>query len=618
MAGAKSIRAGEAYIELATRNNKLVKGLGSASKSLKSWGASATMAGLKMAAAGLAAAGPLLAANKAFVEAGSKLADMAQRTGVSVERLSELAHAAGMSGTDIETVEKAVAKMQKTLGNDLSKGTVESLAKLGINAKELQKQDPATQFATIARAVGQIQDPTAKAAAAVEFFGKSGAQLIPMLGDMDALTRQARELGLVMSTKDAQAAAALGDALDTLWATVSAGVFKIGAALEPAITSILGPIQAVATKSLFWIEANRDLFAWCLKISVAVVAAGAAVVLFGTALSATGYILAGIVTLFGIIGTGLSFILSVVGFLLSPLGLVVALVAGLAAYFIFASDAGQEAVEGLALIFGDLAGQAQEAFGAIGKALAGGEIGLAVKFPWATLKMYWAQGINALQGYWTGFVNTLLDLWTDLKTQLAQLTAGMWGGLNKAFSSGVEAYVKTVWSLLDVYYKALAMLGQDTTAEQMAIPFLKTAAGVTGQTERGKIDKDTAGTVATLGQMGQEEKDKRDRAAAKELEDGAAELAAAAGDWRVAVDAANATPTLASRTGPKAKQIPELEEIDLAANKIKTTAAGTFSAQAAGQLGTESIQERTARATEATAKNTKKMQDALALGFSFA
>jgi len=55
---------------------------------------------------------------KVFSDCGDQIEKMASRTGMSAEFLSELAHAARLSGTDIKTVETAVRGMQKTVAGD--------------------------------------------------------------------------------------------------------------------------------------------------------------------------------------------------------------------------------------------------------------------------------------------------------------------------------------------------------------------------------------------------------------------------------------------------------------------------------------------------------------------
>ncbi|MCE2810860.1 MAG: hypothetical protein LW850_10690 [Planctomycetaceae bacterium] len=88
MASSSSIKAGSAYIELFTKDSRLVKGLNDASKRLDTFGKSLQGIGTKMAMLGAGVVAPLAGAAKVFADMGSDMVDMSQRTGVSVEALS--------------------------------------------------------------------------------------------------------------------------------------------------------------------------------------------------------------------------------------------------------------------------------------------------------------------------------------------------------------------------------------------------------------------------------------------------------------------------------------------------------------------------------------------------
>src|SRR5262245_60668655 len=114
MAGnANNIRAGGAFVEFFSKDGKLVGSLNKLSARFKAFGTSITSMGQRFATAGVLFATPLLASAKAFADAGSEMLDMSQRTGVSVEALSELGYAASQSGSNIEELETALKFMQR-------------------------------------------------------------------------------------------------------------------------------------------------------------------------------------------------------------------------------------------------------------------------------------------------------------------------------------------------------------------------------------------------------------------------------------------------------------------------------------------------------------------------
>ena len=100
-----------------------------------------------------------LSAVKHFASAGDALNKMSQRTGVSVEVLSELAYAAEQSGTDVETLEASLRKMQKQLVEAAggSKSAVAALSALGLSVTDLGRLSPDAQFRLIAERLSQIR-----------------------------------------------------------------------------------------------------------------------------------------------------------------------------------------------------------------------------------------------------------------------------------------------------------------------------------------------------------------------------------------------------------------------------------------------------------------------------
>lgn len=244
-------------MELGLRDSSLMKGLNAAKAHLASAAKGFAIVGAAGVGAAVAIGGVAL---KAFMETGSALKDMSDRTGIGVEALGELQHAAELGGADLETLEGGIVKMQKALGKsgDVAKPMQAALKELGLEAKDLQKMSPEEQFNAIAKEVGKVPDPTKKAALAMTFFGKSGAKLIPMINDLEAVRKEAREMGFVMSAEGASNAEELGDKLDTLWKTVRFGAITIGEILAPAMLKFVSIVQPIATSILKWMQSIRD------------------------------------------------------------------------------------------------------------------------------------------------------------------------------------------------------------------------------------------------------------------------------------------------------------------------------------------------------------------------
>jgi len=167
-----AIRAGSAYVELTIRD-KITQGLRSAQAKLSTFANTARMigTGLGMAAGiGTGVAAAIVGVSKVFADAGSEIHDMSQRTGVATEALSEFKYAAEQSGASLKDVEKAIRFMQKQ----------------GISADKFE--------ATLI-AVSQIADESQRAATAMKLWGKTGAMLLPMAGEIAQLRAQRGEIG---------------------------------------------------------------------------------------------------------------------------------------------------------------------------------------------------------------------------------------------------------------------------------------------------------------------------------------------------------------------------------------------------------------------------------------
>jgi hypothetical protein len=647
MASAQGIRAGAAYVELYTKDNRLVKGLAAAAQKLKAFGASLMGIGTQMAGLGVALLTPFLGAAKVFADMGSDLVDMSQRTGVTVEALSELGFAAGQSGADMETLEGGLRRMQKLIV-EAAGGSAEArqaLQRLGLTVADLKALSLDEQFKLIADKLSAIENPTLRAALAMDIFGKSGTRLLPLLSGgakgIEELQEQARELGLTISTEDAQAAEAFGDAIDTLWKVLKKAVFTIGSALAPSLKDLAEWITRTVKNISDWIGQNKDLVVTIFQIAAAVLAGGLALIALGAAFSAIGAAIGAVVTIISGIGTAIGVIGSVIGALLSPIGLVIAGLTALAAFFLLATDTGSQALEWLGEQFNALKDTALAAWQGIADALAAGDIALAAKIVWLTLKMEWQKGVLWLEEKWLEFKNFFVDTFFRAVFAISRFMNDAWAGLQVAwvettaflsnawtsfisflqkgwnrfsgFFQKVWARVKSVFSDTDADAE-IARINEEIAQEDQAINARRDTA-VQGreqerQRRRNEIERERAGVEQELNRIQEEERAARQAAAQAQLQESEDALAEARREWEAALaEAARKRQEAEAARAPerlRRPDFPELEEVaDTARQKVDIQ--GTFNPLAVRGLGGESLAERTARATEQVAANTKKL-----------
>ena len=165
----------------------------------------AVKAGMMAVEAATAGARAVVDGFSQAIDLGGKLNDLSSSTGETAGNLLLLQRAFDNSGAGAEKVGPAIAKMQKSI-QDASEGTkeaVDSLALMGLTAADLEGKLPNEQMQILAKGIQGINDPTQRAAAAMGVFGRSGAELLPLLTSMDGeLARASDQLGSLPGVMD--------------------------------------------------------------------------------------------------------------------------------------------------------------------------------------------------------------------------------------------------------------------------------------------------------------------------------------------------------------------------------------------------------------------------------
>ncbi len=646
MASASGIKAGEAFVELYAHDNRLVKGLNAASRRLKAWGKSVATFGRRILTAGTAALGAMLGASKAYASMGDSLAKASQRTGIGVERLSELSYAAELSGTDMEALETGVRRMQRTIAEaaEGSKEAQEALAELGLSVQQLIGLSPDQQFLLIADRISKIHDPTMRAAAAIALFGRNGTQLLPMMSEgaagIEAMARRARELGLVMSTEDAKAAVQFADSLTELWRSLKMVVFTIGASLGPTLNNFIQQALQTIKGIAEWIKANREVVIQVFRIAGAMVIVGGAIFVFGHLLSGLGValgILSGIITtaitVFGVMKTALAA-------LVTPIGLVIAALTALGGYLIYISGVGEDALSWLGEQFRSLRDTAIAAWKGIGDALAAGDIGLAARILWLTLKMEWQKGVAWLTDKWIGFKEAFMAVATEAVYGTAKILTSAWAGLQTAWVETV-AFMSKAWTtfthhlvtgwrtaqnwIAKKFVQLMAMFDESVDAEaamrildedfareqrqrDQATQQQLRDIEATRQAKRQAIEQEERGALDVLEEERQRRHVERKRQYDADLKAAEDAVAEAKRQWQEALDAAaRKRAEIKETAGPE--RVKGIGDLDFNLERLSkgSSVAGTFNPFAVAGLSTGGPLERVARAGEETAKHTKKL-----------
>lgn len=255
-------------VSLEAQNTQLLAKLDQSQKATDAWrrktekavsGVANAFKGLVIGTAVIASARALEGAISGAVEKADKLGKSAEKLGVGTEYLSAMQHAAKLADVDAGKLDSSLAKLVKTQVAAAQGGEkqIEAFRLLNVEFADadgkLRKVGPL--FDELADRFASMPDGPEKAALAMQVFGKSGTDLIPLLNQgSQGLTRmreEAEKLGIVISGETAKAADHLGDNMDTMKAAFD-GVFqKTAQDLMPAMTKLSDQVTAMATDPAF-------------------------------------------------------------------------------------------------------------------------------------------------------------------------------------------------------------------------------------------------------------------------------------------------------------------------------------------------------------------------------
>jgi hypothetical protein len=450
MATAGAIRAGAAYVELFVKNN-VTRGLDAAAAKVRAFAAGISAMGRQLFAVGTGIIASAFGALKVYSDFGSRLLDVASRSGISVEALSALEYAAQQTGASGEDVEKALRHMT-TVIIEAARGSANAqltLARLGITIQQLNGLRPEEQFALFADALAKVENVQVRAMLAMELFGnKVGTKLLPMLANgsqgLKQMQAEAFRLGRIMSTEDAKAAHEFGDALTRLWTAIKMSVVQIGASLAPAALRIADMITNVVVRIREWIEANRNVVIIVAGAAAALTGLGIAFMVLGPAIAAVGMVIKLFSTTITLAATAIKIAAAALTFFISPTGAIVAGILAAGAAFLYFSDVGTKALESTKARFQDLKEVGISAFMGIRDAIAAGDWEGAAEIAWLALKGAWFTGVAWIKSIWRDSITWLKDKWDDLTFGIAEAFNSAVTLIEAAWAAGT-AFIGDIW-----------------------------------------------------------------------------------------------------------------------------------------------------------------------------
>lgn len=218
-----------------------------AGNALKATGAAIAAATAAIAAAAVAAGKAIWDMANDVASAGDEIDKESQKLQISSNLYQELSYACERSGASIDDLKKGVKNITDELGKaqNGTAGAGEKFEKLGVSLKDANGNLKSTETVLMESidALAAMDDETARNAAANEIFGKSAAELLPLLNSgsdgIKELMQEADAYGMVMSEDAVKASAAFEDSLTRLQGTFTGLKNSIVSELLPSLTTLM-------------------------------------------------------------------------------------------------------------------------------------------------------------------------------------------------------------------------------------------------------------------------------------------------------------------------------------------------------------------------------------------
>lgn len=190
------------------------------------------------------------------LKAVAGLDELSEQLGITTTGLQALQFSAVQNGVKLEQLETGISKFSQKMGDAAngSKDMVDALNAIGVKNLDVQGKLRPTEalLQDVAEAITKIDDPAMRSAAAVDFFGKAGARMLPMLADIAAgtgvMAQKAAEAGAMIDGSVIKQLDKLADHSEVSALKFRALVATIGAPIATdameAVNNILGRLLA--------------------------------------------------------------------------------------------------------------------------------------------------------------------------------------------------------------------------------------------------------------------------------------------------------------------------------------------------------------------------------------
>lgn len=246
---------GALRVNLGLDSAQFSSGLKKAEGGLARFGKSAGVALAGVASAAALAGAALGIMVKGAIDHADELGKTAQKAGVTVEALSRLEYAAKLSDVSLDGLATGLRKLSQNMtavAQNSKASVATAFTALGISVKDaagnLRAGDEV--LGDVADRFSRMEDGALKTSLAVQIFGKSGADLIPLLNEgrdgLKGYADEADRLGITLTSKTTEGAERFNDSLTKIGAILEGVANKVMEAALPALNSFADTLASPA------------------------------------------------------------------------------------------------------------------------------------------------------------------------------------------------------------------------------------------------------------------------------------------------------------------------------------------------------------------------------------
>lgn len=219
-------------------------------KPLKDLNAEIKRTSLSIAALGASAAASaasIFGIAKFTADAGDEALKASQKLGISVESYQKLGFAAKLANLDVHQFTTELNFLNRSVANGLqgNKESLDAFRALGVQLRDASGNAlPVDKvFRQISANFNKLPNQALKASVTMRLFGRSGANLIPLLqkgnAELDEAAEKAERYGIVLSEAEAQAGEEFNDTFTEVTAVLSGLRNVLGRELIPVLTDLM-------------------------------------------------------------------------------------------------------------------------------------------------------------------------------------------------------------------------------------------------------------------------------------------------------------------------------------------------------------------------------------------